>query len=404
MRILIITYEYQNKIAFPNYPDTIKSLNPETWIINYPTLYYELGNKEFHNYIRQLIEKEKIEVLFYFVAIDFEIHVDFLVELRNKVFIAFYCGDDCTYYDMHYKYICQTADYVFTNIIFAEYKYREIGVPSQFLVPAFDINLIKPLNLERNIDVSFIGFMNNRVGRAIYIEYLKQNGISVELWGFGTKNGPASQEKKLEIYNRSKINLDFTGLSEFTVYTIDYPIYKRKKHPKGRSLEIALTRSFLLSEHAPGIEAYLTPKKEIAVFRDQTELLEKVRYFLARPDERERFADAAYERARHDNDLLNQCRMILNILETRLLDRRRNHDPVILGKDYARNYSTYRFFCFLRFMKMAQFQKAFQELGIWVRKPRLNMIQALFFLSTSFSTIDNLRKKLQGLWIKNYKD
>lgn len=404
MRILILTYGYKDKMGIPNYPDTIKALNPQTWIINYQELYYELGHEGFHDSIRELISREHIDVLFCFLAVDFEIHVNFLAELRKKVFVVLYFGDDCTYYDMHFKYVCQGADYIFTNIIFAAYKYIELGVPAQFLAAAFDVNRIKPMNFERDIDVSFVGLMNNRFGRAHYIEFLKKNGIEVETWGQGTRNGVASPEKKLELYCRSKINLDFTGLGEYTIYTLDYPLFKRKKHPKGRSLEIALTKSFLLSENAPGIEAYLTPGKEIDVFNNENELLEKVRYYLAHPEEREWFAGNAYVRAQKKNNLFKQCQEVLNIVESKMNEKNVKLYNVFLGKDYNRNYATYRFYCFLRFMKLRKFQNAIQEISLWMAQPRFSVIQGMFFLGINFPLVHRLRKRIQSIITKTYKD
>ncbi|EKD83493.1 MAG: hypothetical protein ACD_39C00636G0005 [uncultured bacterium] len=398
MNLLIITYEYQGQVALPNYPDTIKQLNPTTSIVVYQRLYEKLGHRGFNRYIKQLIDDEKIEAVFCLLAMDFEIHADFLAELRQKTLVALYFGDDCTYYDMHFKYLCQGADFVFTNIIYAESKYLEIGIPAKFLVPAFDVSQVKPLNLERDIDVSFIGMVNNRVGRARYINHLIKHGIRVETYGAGTENGPVSQEKKLEIYNRSKINLDFTGLSEFTVYTLDYPIYARKKHPKGRSLEIALSRSFLLSENAPGIEHYLTPGKEIAVFNDENDILEKVQYYLTHTEEREKLANNAYERALRDNDLHKQCQMVLDLLKTRITEKKQEYEPIILGRDYERNYATYRLFHFMRFMKKLQFSFAMQELALWLKKPRIDLVQAIFYLGECFPIVHKIRKAFQSIW------
>ena len=397
--MLILTYDYKNNWV-PNYPDTIKAFNPQTWIINYKELYYDLGHKRFHDYIRKLVSREQIDVLLYFVAIDFEIHVTFLTELREKVFVVLYCGDDCTCYDMHYKYLCQGADFIFTNIIFAEYKYIELGTPAQFLVPAFDVSFFEPMNIERDIDVSFIGLMNNRVSRVKYIEFLEKNGIEVETWGQGTTNGVATPEKKLEIYCRSKINLDFTGLGEYTIYTLDYPVFNRKRHPKGRSLEIALSRSFLLSENAPGIEAYLTPGQEIDVFDNEAELVERVRYYLAHPEERERMAQNAYVRAQETNNLHNQCQDVLRIIEARMREKKGGSYSLFLGKDYIQNYATYRFYSFIRFIKVGKFRNALQEVLLWMRKPIFNVVQGLFFLSVNFPLINRLRKRVQRIVVR----
>jgi len=54
---------------------------------------------------------------------------------------------------------------------------------------------------------------------------------------------------------------------------------------------------FLLTEHAPHLEDYFEPGREVGVFGDTADLVEQVRYWLGHPEEREAVAEAGYRRA-----------------------------------------------------------------------------------------------------------
>jgi spore maturation protein CgeB len=412
LRILYLTYDWRESvIPYPcgtTYPDVFKRLNEATWIIIYKDLYEKNGNKGFHDHIIKLIEKENINVVFYAVAIDFEIHIDFLNELKRNAFVVLYLGDDCFYFDVHYKYLSQCADLILTNIVYAKYKYEELGTHAIFYPPAFDTSIYHPIeNLERDIDVSFIGRIINKKDRTTFLNYLLHNKINVEIWGDGSANGVAPMAKKLEIYNRSKINLDFTGLTANTIYTLEHPIHRRIKHIKGRSIEIALTKSFLLSEYAPGIEAFFEPGKEIEVFYDKEDLMAKVRYYLDNPEERESMAKNAYKKALKNNEVYSQVKDMLSVIRQYKNGSevyKRSKDPTIyLGKDYISNYSTYRIYWILKFLKLKKQRLAWEEFVIWLNYRRINLIQAAFFFSENISLVKRCLKLLKN-YIPRFRD
>jgi hypothetical protein len=411
LRILYLTYDYR-ETYFPypcgtNYPDVMKALNPNTWIVIYKELYEKYGNAGFHRYIENLIKEKEIDVLIFATGIDFEIHLNFLKSLRDDVLIVFYFGDDIFSFDVHYKYLAQCGDLVLTNIVFARYKYEELGIPAHFFPPAFDTSMYYPReDIERNIDVSFIGYVGNRKGRKTYLDYLEASGINLEIWGVGTANGPASQEKKMEIYCRSKINLDLTGIPAYSVYTLNHPVHQRIRHPKGRCFEIAHTKSFLLSEYAPGMEAYLEPQKEIDVFHTKEEMLEKVQFYLNHPEQRELFASRAYQRAIEKNEVYSQSKEMLQLIAEYKEKKDRNElytqPDIYVGKEYDRNYATYRFFWFMKFIKNHSWKYAIEEIGIWVRLRKIDFWQFAYYLARNFSFIDTVTRKIKQ-WLPKFK-
>ena len=119
------------------------------------------------------------------------------------------------------------------------------------------------------------------------MKYLKTNGVILP-------------EKAAELYARSKICLN-----------IHLPAHKGVNP---RTFEIMATGSFQLIDKREDY-AGLVPEQDMAVFRSTEELIEKISYYLAHEDERERIAAhghaavlGRYSMEASLNRILNDCR------------------------------------------------------------------------------------------------
>jgi hypothetical protein len=130
----------------------------------------------------------------------------------------------------------------------------------------------RPFDLERTIDVSFVG---QRYGnRQTVVDELGRRGIRVEAYGFGWPRGPLGVEEMVRMYSRSRINLGFGGIEG----------HRDTFCLKGRDFEIPMSGGLYLTEHHPELENFFTPDEEILTYRDLDDLEVKIRYYLAHPD------------------------------------------------------------------------------------------------------------------------
>lgn len=81
-----------------------------------------------------------------------------------------------------------------------------------------------------------------------------------------------------------------------------------------RLFEATACGGFVLSENRPTIKDFFTPGKEIAIFNSREELLDQVRYYLSRPEERGRIADRGHERAHRDHTYEARLRKLLSVV------------------------------------------------------------------------------------------
>lgn len=160
----------------------------------------------------------------------------------------------------------------------------------------------KSSGIKKDILVSHVGQIYGK--RRDYIDHLENNGIVVESWGKGSKHGYVSIGKIAEIFNRSKINLNFCN-----PYHGDIP------QRKARPFEITGSGGFLLTDYAEGLEDCFEIGKEIIVFKEKGELFEKVKYYLEHDEEREEIAEAGYKRAITNHSFIDRWKEILSHVE-----------------------------------------------------------------------------------------
>lgn len=82
-----------------------------------------------------------------------------------------------------------------------------------------------------------------------------------------------------------------------------------------RTFELAAMGAFQLTDDRPALSNYFVVGEEVVTFRGRADLLDRVRYYLARPAERARIAAAGQTRAHRDHTFAARLRVILQTLQ-----------------------------------------------------------------------------------------
>lgn len=137
--------------------------------------------------------------------------------------------------------------------------------------------------------VTFVGSCYGRRGE--FIRFLQEKNIEVRCFGHGWPGGAIDSSAIPGIVSNSVISLNFSGsgamLERFR------PSHRQVK---ARIFEIPGMGGFLLTEWAPSLNQFYDLQAEIGTFRNKYQLLERIRFYLENPDERDRMALAAYQR------------------------------------------------------------------------------------------------------------
>src|SRR4030042_3534552 len=260
------------------------------------------GIRRTESKIKEIVEDNDISIVFFAPnGSDYGLSIEFFKRLKNEAGAknVLWVFDDEMIFDTLSKYYCQAFDAVVTCDYYATYSYRKLGVPSLYYFSSYSKSDFHPVEVNRDIDVSFVGDCT-KSDRAEYINFLGERGIKVEVFGKGSGNGFVNKEGLSEIFSRTKINLNFTKVHSPSVYAWfleDNPIINLVRQNKGRPMEVAMTNSFCLSEYSPSLAVTFEIGTDMDVFYDKMDLLEKVQFYLMNEDIRVQMANSAYQKA-----------------------------------------------------------------------------------------------------------
>ena len=225
----------------------------------------------------------------------------------------------------------------------AKSKFDEIGATTIWWPMASNPKYFKPQKIEKSLQASFVG--TNYALRSKRIEFLLENNIDVHAYGPGwdkvartklrahAKRGllllkalgfpptrrqyrnsamlaefdyqrymitkypnhlhsPISDNKLINLYSQSHISLGFLD-----VYDKHDPSALLGHHLHLREFEAPMCGALYITGYMDELSEMFEPEKEVVTYRDQYELLDKVRFFLKNEKAGEKIRKAARQRA-----------------------------------------------------------------------------------------------------------
>jgi len=376
--LVFSSYNAEINRVFEDYCNGIKANCDNYHYIDYAKLYLEKGKRKFENHIENFVAEQKIDAIFFiWWSCDLTFDIHFLERLSNKTKLVMNFFDTEYYYEAVDRYYAQLADLVILPDNLARYRYEHLNINAHTSFALFDGDYYKNNHVKnKDIDVSFIGNLKN-ADRAEYANFLKENGIKVQTYGTGSDNGFASFDEMVSIFNRSKINLNFTTLATSENYIVPLPkINQRIRQSKGRPLEIALCGGFILSQYAVGIEEMFEIGEEFDVFHSKEEMLEKIKFYLANDEKRIAMAEKSYQRALKQYEVKAGFNIIFDKLKS--LPPKQNF-PLYVDDIFIRSYVSSKFFYIARHLIAGRFSLLFEEFGVIIKYRKISISMAYFF-------------------------
>ena len=143
----------------------------------------------------------------------------------------------------------------------------------------------------RDIDISFVGSINNYPDRVAGLESLKSNGLKVYRSG-GQRENRLSVEAYAQTHMRSKIGLNFSRAQHGKTR------YANSIQAKGRLFEITLCGAALVSDDNSEVRKWFEPMVEFVPFFGEADLVTQVKYYLEHDRERNNIAANGYQKAK----------------------------------------------------------------------------------------------------------
>ena len=261
------------------------------------------GRKMMNRALKESVYRSSPDIVF-FVLFKDEIEFETIAEIRDvmKIKTLNWFTDDHWRFDSFSRHYAPYFSYVVTTYKDAFQKYKGIGyenvINSQWACNHF---LFRKLDLPYKYDVSFVGQPHG--DRPKVIKTLRDAGIRIETFGFGWPRGMVSTYEMIKIFNQSRINLNLSNASRGEVNQI-----------KGRDFEIPGCAGFMITGHNEDLRDYFSLNEEIVTYIDIPDLIEKVKYYFAHENERERIKEKGYVRILREHTYTARFSKIFNLI------------------------------------------------------------------------------------------
>ena len=245
------------------------------------------------------VEKEGPDIIFC-VLMSYELWLESLeiVRKNSDTVLINWATDDSWKYEQFSRFMVPSFHVYATTYSVAVSKAHQDKCENIVLTQwaANAEKLAEPLPAVKcKYQVSFVGSAYGN--RPKWIRSLQEQGIDVVCFGHGWKNGPVPTREIPRIMRESLISLNFGDSGLF----MNRIVPQTSRQIKARVFEVPGFGGFLMTENAQDLDKFYVPGKEIVVFDGICDLANKIEYFLAHQDERDKIAWSGYIRTRNEH-------------------------------------------------------------------------------------------------------
>lgn len=334
-----LSVEYTN---FFDALNNMKGVEAEFFAIDEYTA--KIGKKATNELLIQKVKQDSPDLLFCYLLND-ELEKETIAFITNKTQTKTFnwFADDHWRIPIYSRYWAPLFTLVSTTDSRALGIYKSYGINNVVKTQwAANTRLYRPVseNISSEYCITFVG--KNFGEREKFIKFLVDQGLPVKAFGSGWVNGRLEQNKMIECFSLSKINLNFSGTynnklksliklffektensyrftgQKFFDNLLSY--HGRKINPiKGRVFEVPACGGFLLTGTSDdNINEYYIPGQEVAVFKDLPDLVKKCNYYLDHEEERQKIAQAGFKRTLADHTYEARFKEIFKHLELKI--------------------------------------------------------------------------------------
>ncbi len=336
MRILYCALKYDYGIPsrgfsyeHENFYHTLFSMsNLDVTYFPFDEIMRRVGRRALNQELLERVERLSPDLCFFVLFTD-EITQDTIREItrRGQTLTFNWFSDDQWRFESYSKHWATLFHWVSTTDKRAIEKYRTLGydtvIPTQWACSSRILR--EHRGMDSKYEVTFVGQPHSN--RRKTVTELKRRGLNVECWGHGWPRGRVSQDEMVQIFQQSRINLNFPASSTHLGWKPIVKIFVRRRandemrlnrpaefidqfkalvgprrlQIKARNFEIPGAGGFLLTGPAENLEEYYLPGKEIETFNSFDDLVEKLEYYLSHDQQRESIRVAGHARTRSEH-------------------------------------------------------------------------------------------------------
>ena len=323
MKILLVCMQYtygdssrEYSYEYFSFYLTLKNMGYEVELFDYMGEMQVLGKTGMNQKLLERVQVWRPTMAMFSLYTDqFEPSVIKRLQEHTTTFCFFH--DDSWRVD-YSRYWARKFNYFSTPDCRGQEKYREVGILNSIYFP-FGCNekIFRNQETIKKYDVSFVGGWHPY--REWLIERIRKAGVSVEVFGHRWPKGEIDQDGMIKLFNESRINLNLSNSASWDArYLASSPralinrlrSKKNVEQMKARMFEVSGCGSFQLTYYVEGLANCYDIDREIGVYSDSDDLIEKVQFYLAHEQLRETIAAAGYQRTLQEHTFANRFQRV----------------------------------------------------------------------------------------------
>jgi spore maturation protein CgeB len=321
----IVDFEYDLDKTFQNL-DPSDPLQSEFIDRNRPRLSDELLSQ-----VRDAHTVRPIDVLFtYFYNAC--VLPEVIREIRSLGIVAINWFCNASYQFNLVSEIAPAYDYCLVPEKFRLEAYRQTGARPIYCQEAANPHVYRPYSETERYEAGFVGQAYGE--RPGWIARLVERGVDVHVWGSGWENfrwqrpalnpgcwgrkdhlpripkrligGVLTDDEMVRTFSRTRINLGFAAC--WTTGT------ERISQVRLRDFEVPMSGGFYITEYQDEITEFYEIDSEIVCYRDRDELFDKIKFYVRRPELREKIRQAGRRRCLNDHTWVKRFEQVFHAI------------------------------------------------------------------------------------------
>jgi len=196
----------------------------------------------------------------------------------------------------------QEANIVFTSFPYFVSMFKHNGINSEYLKLAFGTRVLKEIpKQKKNYNCTFVGGISGYHSTATKILGEVANNVRLDVFGYG-KNTLDHNSNLYKNHHGEVWGKDMYKVMMQSKMTINRHINIAGKYANNmRLFEATGSGAMLLTDNKVNLDDFFEIGKEAQVYNDASDLVKKIKYYSANPEEREKIARAGQNRTLKDH-------------------------------------------------------------------------------------------------------
>jgi spore maturation protein CgeB len=309
------SYEYFNFYL------TLQRMGHTVELFDYMDELNSLGSDAMHRKLLDRVHENQPDVAIFSLYTD-QLKQVFIDQLRQYTRTFCFFHDDTWRVDYARSW-ARHYDFFSSPDVHGPLKYRQLGLDNCIYFP-FGCNeqIFRKLDVPKKYDVSFVGTWHPY--REWIVSRIRKAGIKVAVAGYRWAAGEVNQDQMVNYFNQSKINLNLSNSASWDMrYLASSPVAivnrlhskKNVEQMKARIFEVNGCGGFQLSYYVEGIANCYVPDRELVIYTDVDDLIEKIRFYLKQDALRESIAEAGYNRTMQEHTFAHRFKNVFTRMD-----------------------------------------------------------------------------------------